>query len=157
MINGLLVIVSCGSQKIWNRYPTCGPTAARDAYTSSVFKTSRRYAEMFAKRWLILSAKYGFIEPSFVIPENYNRSFYDPNAISDSELNAQVESLRLSGFNSVGVLGSDAYWNRVVRAFAGSDLRLRHVNGSIGFPPLFQRLVGELIRTGKPFSTTSLR
>ena len=52
-----LVVVSCGSQKIWDKYPSAGPTPARDVYTSSVFKASCRYAAHFAKRWVILSAK----------------------------------------------------------------------------------------------------
>jgi hypothetical protein len=144
-VDDYLVVISCGSQKIWDRNPNAGPTPARDAYTSSVFKTSRRYAEQFADRWVILSAKYGLIDPDFVIAGEYNRSFYDPDAICVDELRQQVSAKDLGAFKTVGVLGSDAYWSRVVRAFKGYGLELRHVNGNVGFPPLFHNLVNELI------------
>ncbi len=63
-----LVIVACGHPKIWSRDPRAGPTRARDAYISPYFRDNRRYAEAFADRRLILSAKYGFVDPRFVIP-----------------------------------------------------------------------------------------
>jgi len=152
-MNNLLVIVSCGSRKIWNQYPNAGPTPARNAYTSSVFKVSRRYAEKFATRWLILSAKYGLIEPDFMIPGNYNRSFYDADAITVEQMRIQVATARLADCDTVAVLGSDAYWNRVVKSFEDTGKVIRHVNGNIGFPPLFQRLIGGLIRNNTPFAS----
>jgi hypothetical protein len=39
-VDGYLVVVSCGHDKIWDRTPDAGPTAARDAYTSPVFRKS---------------------------------------------------------------------------------------------------------------------
>ena len=38
------------------------------------FTTNRAYAEKFGSRWVILSAKYGFIRPDFQIPGPYNVS-----------------------------------------------------------------------------------
>lgn len=64
-----VVIIACGSLKIWDRYPGVGPTAARDAYTGTPFRTNRAYAERFGDEWRILSAKYGLIEPEFIIAE----------------------------------------------------------------------------------------
>jgi uncharacterized protein DUF6884 len=151
VIDGFLVIVSCGSEKIWRRHRDAGPTPARDAYTSSPFRTSRRYAEHFAERWLVLSAKYGFIDPDFTIAEDYNISFNGPGAMSATELQRQVVDKRLGDLKQVGVLGSAMYWRQVANAFDGSDAVLRHVNGNIGFAPLFQRLVGDLIANGTPF------
>jgi hypothetical protein len=150
-IPGFLVVVSCGKEKIWKRRPHLGPTPARDAYTSSKFKASRRYADRFAERWLILSAKYGLIEPEFLIPENYNRSFYHPDAVGIPELRQQVATKRLHTFKTVGVLGSDVYWQRVTAAFDGSSVELRHINGNLGFDPLFLRLVRDLIAKNIPF------
>ncbi len=147
-----LVVVSCGSQKIWDKYPSAGPTPARDVYTSSVFKASCRYAAHFAKRWVILSAKYGFIDPDFIISENYNRSFYDRGAISNPELKMQVGAARLTDFDLLGVVGSEIYWDRVARAFEGSGLRVRHINGNVGFPPLFHRLIRDLIEKNTPLA-----
>ena len=155
MVNGYLVIVSCGDQKIWKRHPHAGPTAARHAYASSPFQTSRRYAEHFAEHWLIPSAKYGLIEPEVIIPENYNISFYDPDAISTTTLREQVMAKSLNRFTIVGVLGSDTYWRRVDAAFEGSSTELRHVNGNVGFAPRFHRLVGGLIARDTPFRDES--
>jgi hypothetical protein len=150
-MNKYLVVVSCGRQKIWDKYPDAGPTPARDAYTSSVFRASRTYAEHFATRWMILSAKYGFIDPDFIIPGNYNRTFYDADAISIAELKTQLAMAHPGSYDSVGVLGSEIYWDHVVTASQGSGAKLRHVNGNISFPPSFQKLIGELITTNAPF------
>ena len=150
-IRGLLVIISCGSQKIWDQIPRAGPTPALDAYTSPVFRISRRYAEHFSERWAILSAKYGFMDPAFVITEDYNTSFYDPGAIKTPELIEQVKSHGLRDFPDVAVLGSYAYWDRVIAAFQPTQARLRHINSGIGFPPLVIRLVQGLVEAGTPF------
>lgn len=147
-----LVIVSCGRQKIWERNPETGPSRAADAYISPVFRASRRYAETFATRWVILSAKYGFIDPGFVIPTNYSVSFYEQTAISNTQLTTQVLEAGLFRFKDAGILGSSEYWTRVRSAFSTTSVQLHHINGNIGFPPSFLRLVGELIRAGTPIS-----
>ena len=150
-IPGYLVVVSCGAQKIWNRRPDAGPTQARDAYISPVFRASRRYAQHFAEKWVVLSARYGFIAPDFAIPENYNVSFYDPAAIAVDALRTQIGSMGLGAFRTVGVLGSDMYQRKVRQAFDGTSAQVRHINGNIGFPPLFMGLVRDLIANGVPF------
>jgi hypothetical protein len=65
-----LVVVPCGKSKVWDREPHRGPTPAREAYVGNLFKVGRRYAEAFSDEWVILSAKYGLIQPDFVIPAN---------------------------------------------------------------------------------------
>jgi hypothetical protein len=71
---GTLIIVPCGSQKIWDRNPRFGMIPAKDAYTSVLFKVHREYAETFGTAWLILSARYGFTHPDQLI-ENYDFKF----------------------------------------------------------------------------------
>src|SRR5262245_39923686 len=66
--NGVLVVVPCGQKKVWDRSPSTGPTAARDVYTGPPFGINRTFAESFGQAWMILSAKYGFIDPAFMIP-----------------------------------------------------------------------------------------
>ncbi len=149
--DGLLVIVQSGKQKVWDRYPTTGPTSAKEAYISSVFRASRRYAETFGERWIILSAKYGFIEPEFMIPGNYNVSFYDSNAVSISELRSQVQAKGLTGFPQVAIVGSNEYWSRACAAFTGTSANLQHVNAGVGFPPSLITLLRELLEKGAPF------
>lgn len=56
-----LALVSCVSQKASN------PLPAKDLYTSQWFRSARRYTESLGIDWLILSAKYGVVEPDRVI------------------------------------------------------------------------------------------
>ena len=71
-------MVSCGRSKIWKINPNAGSALAKDAYIGAPFRVNREYAEKFADRWVILSAKYGFIDPDFVIAENYDVTFMRP-------------------------------------------------------------------------------
>jgi len=71
----VLVVVPCGQQKIWQKKPEAGPTAAQDAYTGTPFIVNRRYAERFGDRWVILSAKYGLIAPDVMLPGPYEVTF----------------------------------------------------------------------------------
>ena len=122
-----LVIVSCGSKKIWNDNPSAGPTAARDAYVSPYTNWLKSYPQKFKNDWFILSAKYGFIEPDFIIPEPYNLTFKDKSArtISVEELREQVRSKKLNRFDEIVVLGGKEYANRVRAAFAGTKCHVR--------------------------------
>ena len=47
-------------------------------YLGAPFKVNHKYAEKIGEKWVLLSAKYGFIEPDFVISENYSVTFNDP-------------------------------------------------------------------------------
>jgi len=43
------------------------PMAARDLYTSPLFRGRRRYVEHTCKRWFVLSAKHGLVDPDTVL------------------------------------------------------------------------------------------
>jgi hypothetical protein len=73
-----LVIVPCGRSKVWDREPNRGPAAAADAYTGTPFRLNLQYAERFGDAWVVLSGKYGFIAPNFMITEPYEVSFKYP-------------------------------------------------------------------------------
>ena len=73
-----LVVVPSGRRKIWDMKENARPTIAKNVYTGPIFKVNREYAETFSDKWVILSPKYGFIEPDFIIPEDYNVNFNDP-------------------------------------------------------------------------------
>jgi hypothetical protein len=64
-----VVLVSCVSRKLTH------PAPAADLYQSAWFKKARRYAELHAERWYILSAKHGLLIPDQVI-EPYDLSLY---------------------------------------------------------------------------------
>lgn len=115
----LLVVVPCGGLKIWRRRPDAGPTPAASAYIGLLFKVNKEFAERFADTWVILSAKYGFIEPEFVIPGNYNVTFKRASTgpISTARLREQVKEKGLDRFSRVIALGGKDYVSRVRAAF----------------------------------------
>lgn len=50
-------IVGCGASKLDREAP------ARELYTGSLFVAARRHVEALGASWLVLSAKYGIVEP----------------------------------------------------------------------------------------------
>jgi len=147
-----LVIVSCGAKKIWDKKPDTGPTPAKDAYTGNLFKLSKRYAQQFADKWVVLSAKYGFVDPDFLIPGNYDVSFKlkGSGSVSIEELETQVEKMGLRQFDRVVVLGGKEYANRVVSAF-GWGVTVENPLGGLGIGKM-QRKLRQAIDSGRPFS-----
>jgi hypothetical protein len=114
------VIVPCGKSKIWDTQPDVGPTPAAEAYTGAPYKLNRQYAERFSDRWVVLSAKYGFIEPDFEIPGPYEVAFTKkqtgPTGIET--LRQQVKALRLHEHAPVVGLGGIEYRKAIEAAFA---------------------------------------
>ena len=147
-----LVVVPCGKKKIWDKKPDTGPTKAKDVYLGPTFKVYSEYPVTFGNEWLILSAKYGFIEPNFIIPENYNVTFNDPstNPISLEELKKQVDQ-KLRKYEGVVALGSTTYASIVSKAFehTGITVLMPTAGLSIGYA---LGKVKDAIRSGKPFS-----
>lgn len=119
-MKGILVIVPCGQAKIWDRQPHLSSVPARDAYTGSPFKVNRQYAEHFAEKWVILSAKYGFIPPDYKIPGPYNVTFkkMSTQPVSVALLREQIATQRLYLFRTIIGLGGKDYRGRIVEAFA---------------------------------------
>lgn len=122
----LLVIVPCGKSKIWDRHPSQGPTPARDVYTGSLFKANRAFGEQYGDHWVILSAKYGFIPPTYVIPELYEATFKDTrtNPISVTALRQQVVDQYLCSFERILVLGGSMYHRAAEAAFVACKASL---------------------------------
>lgn len=125
---GVLIIVPCGKRKIWDRDPAHGPAKASDAYTGTLFRLNRAYAEKFGDRWLVLSAKYGFIEPDSIIPGPYDVSFKkkqsDPIVIES--LHVQVAQLDLHEISTVVGLGGAEYRERVRLVFGNQVASLEY-------------------------------
>lgn len=116
-----LVIVPCGSAKIWDKQPTMGPVAARNAYTGRPFVVNREYAERFDNAWVILSAKFGFLWPSDEIRGPYNVTFKrrSTNPVATATLREQVRDMGLDGFEEVVGLGGKEYRWAIFEAFDG--------------------------------------
>jgi hypothetical protein len=121
MSTRVLVVVPCGKSKIWSKFPKIKATRAEEAYVGNPFKVNKAFAKKFADKWIILSAKYGFIGPDFVIPENYDVSFNDPKThpIGLGELKGQVKKKGLENFDIVIALGGKNYTKIVKEVFVG--------------------------------------
>jgi hypothetical protein len=134
MPDDLLVIVPCGSAKIWKKHPDRGPTPARDAYVGSPFKVNREFAERHADRWVILSAKYGFIDPDFTIPESYEVTFKRraTNPIAYERLAEQVREQGLDRYARIIGLGGADYRAAIRAAFDGLDASLEFPTAGMG-------------------------
>ena len=128
-----LVVVPCGKAKIWDKHPDAGPTIAREVYVGAPFKVNRGYAERFGDRWVILSAKYGFLAPDETIDGPYNVTFKDRRTepVSTATLYRQVIEAHLNDFHMVLALGGKDYQSviegafepkRVIFPFAGLQL-----------------------------------
>ena len=126
MIDSLLVIVPCGQKKIWDKAPDAGSTPARHAYTGPAFTINRTFAEHFGQTWVVLSAKYGLIEPDVEIPGPYNVTFKQEatGPVSVAQLREQVRAQRLNQFDKVIGLGGKAYRHAIEEAFHGTSVKL---------------------------------
>lgn len=116
-----LIIIPCGQAKAWDKSPWLGAIPAAEAYTGAPFKVNKEYAEKFADKWVIFSAKYGFIEPDFKIPEAYNVTFKKKSTgpIDKLTLQRQAERLGLYEFSQIVGLGGKAYQAVVKDVFSG--------------------------------------
>jgi len=125
LMNGLLVIVSCGKAKIWDKKSATGATSAQLAYTGPLFKINRAFAEKFGEKWMILSAKFGFIEPTFQIPEPYNVTFTRKSSgpIAVDQLRRQVADHNFARFSKIIALGGKDYQRMVEAAFSETPVQ----------------------------------
>lgn len=138
-----LFIVSCTKSKIWNEDKNAPPyVPARHAYRGKDFLRFLRWFEenqMESRgfKWLILSAKYGYIEPWHPIGK-YDVCFDDENSgpISDQTLYSQVMKQRrfedtvylyLKNFNKVVCFCGKTYLQKVRRSFRDTNAEI--VNG----------------------------
>lgn len=134
MGNRVLIVVPCGKKKIWDKIQNKDSAYAKNAYISPYFKLCRKYAEKFADKWVILSAKYGFIEPDFIIPKNYDVSFNNSKneVISFQRLKVQIKKLRFQDYQSIVILGGKEYTDVVQRVLKGFRIPIKVPLESLG-------------------------
>jgi hypothetical protein len=96
-------------KKIWDVVPEAGPTVARSAYVGAFHKACQAYAEAFSERWVVLSAKHGFLLPDDIVPGNYDLGFQHKgkglDVVSADRLRRQLADKRLDRYPDVIVLG----------------------------------------------------
>ena len=103
----------------------CWPTKAEDAYIGPFARTCIEYAKKFyPDSYVILSAKYGFLFPDEVIPENYDVTFKDPktNPISVGELRRQAIKKGLMRYKEIVVIGGREYVDIAKKVFKGKRI-----------------------------------
>lgn len=132
-----LFVVSCTKRKIWDEDPDAPPyVPARNAYCGETFIKAMHFLEqnkMEARgfRWIILSAKYGFIEPWHPIGD-YDVTFHNEETgpISDDTLYSQVmhqkrwSNVRLKDFRVVCCFCSQTYTDKVKKSFRDTGARI---------------------------------
>lgn len=141
-----LCIIPCGAAKIWDKQPSIGPVEAQNVYTGVFAVACQRYAKTFFDHWVILSAKYGFLYPEDIIPEDYNVSFTKPSSetILIAQLKEQAESKGLFKYQEITVLGGKHYANRAKAVFNQGQELFFPLSDCTGIGYMLQRLARAL-------------
>ena len=112
-----LTIITCGGKK------RASPAPAQYLYTGSFFKHQRRTAiRMQSKRWMILSAKHGLLNPEEVI-EPYNIRWGQTGEVTQDKIAHQISTLNLNPQALIISLGGAEYRTRI-RAALHPDIPL---------------------------------
>ncbi|MFS0837796.1 DUF6884 domain-containing protein [Paenibacillus sp. 1P03SA] len=138
MRSDTLCIIPPGKRKLWDRDPAHGPAPAKHAYTGTLNRKARAYAEACGYDWVILSAKHGFLMPEDTVPGNYDTAFGAANAgiITSEELARQWKEMRLDTYKRIEVLGGKKF-RPIIGALAGTA----HVD----FPLETSRGIGDML------------
>ena len=117
-------VIPCSKEKIWDKLPQKGGVRADRAYRSAFHIAAKNYAEKFCTGYLILSAKYGLMKPSFIIPHSYDVTFSRPDDpyIRLSELREQASHHK--HIKKIQVLCPSVYATKLTQAFSSCDVRL---------------------------------
>ncbi|MFD1773232.1 DUF7662 domain-containing protein [Paenibacillus rhizophilus] len=106
----------------------------------------QKYAQTFFDHWVILSAKYGFLFPEDIIPEDYNVSFIKPSneTIHIDQLKEQAESKGVSAYKEITVLGGKHYTERAKAVFTQGQELLFPLSDCTGIGYMLQKLTRAL-------------
>lgn len=146
-----ICIVPCGIKKIWDKYQDAGPTPARDVYIGSFARKCQEYAQVFyPNSYFILSAKYGFLHPSDIIPEDYDVSFKKPksNPITIPVLLKVAMEKGISDANCIIVVAGRDYSDIVCQVFPDREI-VEPLKGCKGNGFMMQR-INKAIESGMP-------
>lgn len=139
-----LHVVECSKSKIWDQN-TDAPrfVPARDAYQGEAIRNWRADTRSSTDRWLVLSARYGFIDADQPI-ENYDVTFSNTGTgpITKDALRAQVlgqtrwsDKMPIGRFRRVVVHGGEHYVKNVRAAFVDAEIVIEAADGSRSIVP----------------------
>jgi uncharacterized protein (TIGR02757 family) len=153
-----LFVVSCTKRKIWDEDIDAHEyVEAREAYQGDDFRQWLKDPLADKCRWLVLSAKYGFIEPNHPI-SNYNVTFSMPETgpISDETLINQVEhqcrwkdKKPLRSFRKIAVRGKPTYLRKVKTAFGRTQASIIDWSDYVTDSKKSTQRTGTLQQTGR--------
>ncbi|TVP84348.1 MAG: hypothetical protein EA344_07390 [Alkalicoccus sp.] len=134
-----LCIVPCGRKKIWDEHPELKEVPAGNAYTGTLHRKSRTYADVFCSDVRILSAKHGFLALTDKVGENYDLSFHSSrkSIISVRELRLQVIRQNLLQYDRITVLTGKKYRSFLEKVFPGV---------TVNYPLIHCRGIGYILR-----------
>ncbi|MBP1948681.1 DUF6884 domain-containing protein [Virgibacillus litoralis] len=106
-----LSIIPCGRKKIWDKNPSIGAVPAKEAYIGTLHKLCRNYAAQFTDKWVILSAKHGFLFADDIVDGQYDVTFNQKSdqIITFDRLREQVRDKKLDMFDQLIVLTGKKY------------------------------------------------
>jgi hypothetical protein len=146
-----LCIIPCGSLKIWKKNSSAGPTLAKDVYIGPFASKCREYASTFyPDSYVILSAKYGFLWPDEIIPENYNVTFkkLSTNPITITDLISIARLKNLLSYDRIIVIAGKEYVAMAKQVFPGKEIH-NPLDGCAGNGIMMNRL-NSAIQNGCP-------
>ncbi len=124
-----LYILPCSKTKIWDIMSAPAEVPAHNVYKGQLFLKGKSVVNDNKGQFLILSAKYGFVEPEDML-SNYNVTFKTKKPDFDF-LKAHL-SPKWHNVNFVIVLGGSVYADVVRRVFTKSEIILPLYGLSIG-------------------------
>jgi len=146
-----LCMVTCGKKKIWDKNPNTGPTEAKNVYIGPLSKKGIEFAEKFyPDTWMILSAKHGFLDPKYIIPQNYDSSFNIKNSktISLEELKIQIQNENLDEYERIIVLGGKYYTKLIINLFPDKEV-INPLNDCKGIGYMLKKINDAIIYDNK--------
>jgi hypothetical protein len=117
--------------------------AAEDLYTSTLFKDRRRYVERTCRRWFILSARHGLVDPATVL-EPYDETLTSASRAARRTWSAGVLDQLAGQLGDLGVHSFEIHAGAAYRDF-GLVSGLRAAGASV-------EIVGEGLPIGKLLS-----
>lgn len=146
-----LSIIPCGRKKVWDNYEKYGPAPAKDAYIGTLHKLCRNYAEMFTDKWVVLSAKYGFLYPDDMVSGQYDVTFNQKSdeIITIETLRRQVRDKDLEEFDKLVILTGKKYKPIINGCFTDNMKRTYPLLGYSGIGYM-QRALKQAVQNNTP-------
>ncbi|MAA80106.1 MAG: hypothetical protein CL916_12705 [Deltaproteobacteria bacterium] len=113
-----IAIIPCSKEKIWDINPEIGAVQASKAYRSAFHRYAAAYARKNCNHTLIFSAKYGLMEPDFLIEGTYDVTFSRAEDPCISLARVQKQAERYNHATSITVLCPQSYAIRLEQVFS---------------------------------------